>query len=1103
MKYSNLSLGSIFANNLLVRVSFLGIYLLLGTVHVSAKETSIVSGDSAYTLITQPTEGATFTGPTDITVEAEVHGSAEVNYFEIGTPDDDWRVFKLGYDPNNVNSPKRDVTASNTNTHLEITLKALTANTEWDKIGVLFDNNLLMLDDYTPTGGYVLNTWVTISIPLTDFVGDDFTDIANIRFPRSIGANAFTLGVKEVKFTGGTSDFIWFGGTKIDNSHTGTPGTGTPSSGTFNANLLQESAPTGTVTRMKFYANGQLIGIDSVAPYSATLSNVLYGSFALTTVTEMSDTTAHAGGPVNIVVNADSTSEDVDITSLADSTTLIGPVTFPLNVDVFDLGESYYFEVSNPGGGDRKLKIGYDPQSIYAEQDVTAGGTNTHLEISLKTMTAGIDWSKVDIKFDNTKLTLSNYLPSGGVPVDTWVTFSFPMADFGDDFTEVEHLKFPFTDDAAAFTMGIQKIEFTGGTQDFLWFGETKIDNSHDGSIHGETPESDELNVDLMEGGVLESVSYYMNGSLVATDSVPPFNYIPPPLTQGTYQFSVVASYGDGSTRISEPVVVMVDSAEEEQQLVISGDSLFAGNGQYDDQLGHRSDLQIAIDSTSGNIVLVWLERRVWIGEDDPVPPTGLDVYFAIIDSAYQLITLPTGYTSWPIRVNIDEINALTNQYNPEVSINQSNGNIAIGWTQYANNESQGQSSGWEAAFRVFSSNGNALTQYVNKDNSFGPISYNNSFNIDFGLNNELYYAIPSFGGYKINKVNVTSGLKVLADDSLSTDIGLVKLMTWDEQLGLILASDVFYVTISETEGITYSFKHKIQFWNSDLASKSTVFEQDDYLEVLEASNGNVVSISNPRVLVNTKYSTTQEVNIFTLENDTLKYLIDSILVSGGDSFSDDFSARAIFLAEEGFLGMTSSFINNVNSNGLYSKNYYSTFGFYNDTLIGDTISFDLGRLKFMERHPDGRGSWSKMVYNSSNDDIILGTWGTLASELVGSPSDIYLFPITTKQTASYAILDWQQNPNLYPTAGNLMYVQYPSRKLPEDVSFQFYDDAAKSWNPIPVVNKSTAVGPNKFILDVTDLDNGQTYLVSVVNVEGEQEYFRILKRAKLVDAVE
>ncbi|MEZ4850692.1 MAG: hypothetical protein R3B93_19160 [Bacteroidia bacterium] len=94
-----------------------------------------------------------------------------------------------------------------------------------------------------------------------------------------------------------------------------------------------------------------------------------------------------------------------------------------------------------------------------------------------------------------------------------------------------------------------------------------------------------------------------------------------------------------------------------------------------------------------------------------------------------------------------------------------------------------------------------------------------------------------------------------------------------------------------------------------------------------------------------------------------------------------------------------------------------------------------------------------------------------------------------------HAVLNWQQNANIYPTSGDRMYIQYPSRKVPENIEFRFFDEVTKTWDPIPPISGATQMGPNKFILDVSGLTDDQTYLVSVINTEGEEEYFRILKR--------
>lgn len=146
--------------------------------------------------------------------------------------------------------------------------------------------------------------------------------------------------------------------------------------------------------------------------------------------------------------------------------------------------EPAYLKVVNPARSWRKLKLGYSSTNIWSPKlDVTAGGNHT-VCITLRDPLGNAEWNKIQMRPQASSanaIALSNYLPQGGIG-NSWTTLCIPLAAFnGFNFTQISYFEFPFSNGANAFEIHIRKIEFTGGATPFLWFGDSKTDNYHDG----------------------------------------------------------------------------------------------------------------------------------------------------------------------------------------------------------------------------------------------------------------------------------------------------------------------------------------------------------------------------------------------------------------------------------------------------------------------------------------------------------------------------------------------------------------------------------------------------------------------------------------------
>ncbi|MEZ4850693.1 MAG: hypothetical protein R3B93_19165 [Bacteroidia bacterium] len=631
----------------------------------------------AYTIISSPTEGATYTAPTSITVSADVYSILEEHYFKINCPDDSLRRFKLGYNPNNIFAPKRDVTGNGGNTHLEFEVRTSSSGVQWDKIKVKVGTPQIPLDTYLPTGGPSLNTWTLVSIPMSVFTGTDFTQVAQVTLPYTRADSAYEIEFKNMVFTGGPEPFIWFGGTKFDNSHDGVALPGYPIDGGLNAELLTEPVSNvPTVVKVSFYANGQKFGEDISAPYSVPFQASIAGPHVFKTITEMSDGSSHVSEEVNVTINISdpgsygSASTDIVLNSPANGATFIGPANIPTKAQVNFWGSPSTFEVIS-SGDTGAFKLGYNPNSLYDNpQNVLLSGIS-HLDVKLRYTSTSIDWTKAYIKIGDDELSVDNYLPSGGVSQNDWFIISIPLGDFTTaDLSSISFMEFTSTS-SNAFSMEIESVEFveSGGSNVFLWFGGSKVNNSYDGTPVGQTPDPGQFNVEKTTGSYIEKVSFYKDNTEVQDDDTYPFEIIWPGLDFGTYEFTAVAHYSDSTTKVTDVDTVVVDTAEEEIPFV-------SGNGLFGvlDSPEFRTRSQVKVNPSNGNVVIVWEEYTL---------ETGLDIYMVILDQDHEPISVPSGYTSWPIRVHKDPLALLVDQKLEGVVIEETTGDIAIAWREF------------------------------------------------------------------------------------------------------------------------------------------------------------------------------------------------------------------------------------------------------------------------------------------------------------------------------------------------------------------------------------------------------------------------------------
>ncbi|MGB5930345.1 MAG: hypothetical protein WBH03_19325, partial [Cyclobacteriaceae bacterium] len=142
--------------------------------------------------------------------------------------------------------------------------------------------------------------------------------------------------------------------------------------------------------------------------------------------------------------------------------------------------------VENVRSGWNKLKIGNNPASFWTPKvNVTATG-NTALTLEFRIPEGTPDMNRVQIRpngYSGNPVSLAAYLPGGFAFGYDWYTISIPLADFDAaiDFTALNLLQLPYSNNTTPFVMEIRSVSFTGGITPYVWFGDGKRDNIHDG----------------------------------------------------------------------------------------------------------------------------------------------------------------------------------------------------------------------------------------------------------------------------------------------------------------------------------------------------------------------------------------------------------------------------------------------------------------------------------------------------------------------------------------------------------------------------------------------------------------------------------------------
>lgn len=477
---------------------------------------------------------------------------------------------KLGYDPVNIYAAGKNVIAGG-NDKLNITFKNLSGFTNWSKLRIRPKSiGVLNLERYILNAGIVTGDWTTIEIPLSDFDPSiDFTNLNYMEFPYSADAGSFELAIKDIVFTGGDSEFRWFGENKINNSHDGLGGPGQ-----VNAQLIPAQSDENSIKQVEFYVNNNLTAIDYYAPFQSKFVPKSIGEYHVTAKVVTNNLNNASSIPYFFkVIKAENQISKLKISFLeiksGDSLIINQPTVIKPFIEGEDLESEIYLKAWNSQTGYMKLKLGYHNQYIYGQfQNAIAGG-NYMLEIVIKAFSSNIKWDKIRIRPSSIGLlTLDKYIIANS---NDWITIQIPLSDFDKsiDFSKLSFFEFPYSADAGAFEIGIKSMRFTGGSTPFEWFGPSHYSNVHDGNgINGSI--FAELQMPNPDPLLADSVYLKVNDVVSQFSTEPPFQFSITETSQGFKNLMFELVDNKGFRTVSDTVSLKFYELSGEDYSVIS-----------------------------------------------------------------------------------------------------------------------------------------------------------------------------------------------------------------------------------------------------------------------------------------------------------------------------------------------------------------------------------------------------------------------------------------------------------------------------------------------------------------------------------------------------
>jgi len=546
---------------------------LSGASNAISVTTNQASGNSSIQ-INNPTNGSIFNQGDSLLIHTTVildssKSTGSIPYLKINCPDFAYRKLKLGYSATSFYNPYNNVTTGG-NTKVEIIFKAVTPGINWNKIQIRPQGNTtspVVIGNYMNTAQNLANGYIKITIPLSAFnTTINFTQLTWIEFPYSAGEGIFEMNLQSIVFTGGSTPFSWFGNGKINNINDGLGG-----GGQVIAKLIDSTSYVIKTKKVEFYENNILLGVDTIAPYDFHWNNLPTGNFALTAKGYFSDNTSATSSTVSITVNQ----------KLINHGTV--QITSPPNGSIFNMGDQLiiqaianpdtnstsknvsYLKINCPDNSYRKLKLGYGTNSLSNPPNNVIDGGNNTIELIVKPVSSGINWSKIQIRpqgNSTTPVVIGTYIASAQSLGNGYIKITIPISDFNTtiDFTKLTNIEFPYSIGAGTWEMDLQSIVFTGGTTPFNWFGNGKTNNINDGFGGGGQVTATLIDSTSASGIATRKIEFYNNNTFLGSDSTAPFQYAWNNLPTGSFSLTAKAYYTNNTSALSKPVPITVNN---------------------------------------------------------------------------------------------------------------------------------------------------------------------------------------------------------------------------------------------------------------------------------------------------------------------------------------------------------------------------------------------------------------------------------------------------------------------------------------------------------------------------------------------------------------
>ncbi|MDA3906122.1 MAG: T9SS type A sorting domain-containing protein [Bacteroidales bacterium] len=502
--------------------------LILSSIFINAQDLILTNSHFGDTLV-NPAE-------LNIDVKSADYNPGEPAHLNIINTESGYRKLKLGNNTSTIYSPKVNVCGGG-NDQLRIVLRDISGSADWSKIRFRpAAIGSLSLKTYVDSVGGITSEWTTLLIPLSDFdAAIDYSQLAFIEFPYSADAPPFEIDIAKIEFIGGLTPYIWYGDNKKDNIHDGFGGAG---------QLIAKSEAAieseNTLESIELYINNTLFATDITYPFEFNIVLNTLGLNNFYSIARFNDNSSKTSEIYTVYIEEFIPLDlGIELVSPKINDTVLINTTVKLMADIFGTSpsEHAYLSVTNQNSGYLKLKLGYDPVNIYAPgKNVIAGG-NDKLIITLKNLSGFTNWSKLRMRPKAIgSLNLESYVITAGGVADEWTTIEIPLSDFDPtiDFTNLNYMEFPYSADAGSFQLTIKDIIFTGGDQDFRWFGEDKTDNIHDGFGGSGQLIAEVIEAQFDENSI-EAVEFYIDDNLIDTDNYFPYETDFIPESEGEY----------------------------------------------------------------------------------------------------------------------------------------------------------------------------------------------------------------------------------------------------------------------------------------------------------------------------------------------------------------------------------------------------------------------------------------------------------------------------------------------------------------------------------------------------------------------------------------